>query len=65
MAYVLGDAPPPAPAHPIKITVGVPGLSAEIPLISQQRMALALGASAVFGLVASVVLNRYFKKRGK
>jgi len=60
----FADLPPKAPdnENPVSATVGIPGFNLEVPIVSKERLYLAIAASVLVGIAGGTVLATYLKK---
>lgn len=72
MSYLLGQAPSPEVEieveDPVRVNVGIPGVSAMIPLTSRRRVWLSVGLSALVlggGAVLLASLLHTLNKKGR
>lgn len=52
----------PRDADNVDATVGIPGFNLNIPIVSKERLYLAIGFSVLVGVAGGTVLARYLKK---
>lgn len=67
MSYTINgfnDLPAKAPdnENPVSATVGIPGFNLDVPIVSKERLYLALGISVLAGIVGGTVLATFLKK---
>ena len=70
MSYLLGQAPSPEVEieveDPVRVNVGIPGVSAMIPLTSRRRVWLSVGLGALVlgggAVLVTTLLNNFSKK---
>lgn len=52
----------PTDADNVSATIGIPGFNIDIPIVSKERLYLAIGFSVLVGIAGGTVLAQYLKK---
>lgn len=52
----------PTDADKVSATIGIPGFNIDIPIVSKERLYLAIGFSVLVGIAGGTVLAQYLKK---
>lgn len=52
----------PVDANNVSATIGIPGFNVDIPIVSKERLYLAIGAAVLVGVAGGTVLAAYLKK---
>lgn len=58
----LPDKTPPDTSDVVRATVGLPGFNVDVPIVSKERLYLAIGAAVLVGVAGGSVLAAYLKR---
>lgn len=47
---------------PVSATIGIPGFNIDVPIVSKERLYLAVGFSVLVGVLGGTVLAQYLKR---